>query len=229
MKLIVLTGGISCGKTTCSRYISQQYGIPVVDSDEIVHSVQQRGEPGYNRIVAEFGSAVLASDGSIDRRALGSIVFADAVRRRRLNAIIHPLVYRALLLQTLRHWLRREPIVVLDIPLFFEGRIPAFFFDEIVNVYSNPTIQLRRLMKRNSLTEEEAMSRIGAQMPGEIKCRRATIVLKNDGTEEEFKEQIGRMVDRLRERRLRIPRYPDPLFLLLLLVLLVVFLMVHRK
>ena len=87
MKLIVLTGGIACGKTTCSQYLKQHYGIPIVDSDEITHNVQQKGEIGYNKIVAEFGKGILNEDGSINRKELGSIVFKNVEQRRKLNSI----------------------------------------------------------------------------------------------------------------------------------------------
>ena len=228
MKLIVLTGGIACGKSTAAKIFSEDYHIPIVDSDLIVHELQKPGKPFYNKIIENFGTDVLKEDKTLDRKKLGSIVFNDASKRRVLNSITHSLVFRELIFSTIKLWISRHPIVIVDIPLFFEAKMPKSIFDDIINVYSNPEIQLQRLMNRNQFTLEEATSRIKSQIPGEKKCQMATIVINNDGTEEELREQIRKIVDKWNASSKLFSKYPDPLLVLIIVVVLVLFIIFLR-
>lgn len=172
MLRVGLTGGIACGKT----YVTEQLrslGCEVLDADQTARAVVEPGQPAYQEIVEEFGHEILQTDGTIDRAKLGAIVFADAPRRARLNAIVHPRVHEAQ-----ARWMaevtERNPaaIAVVDAALMIEsGGYQQV--DKLVVVYCAPEIQLARLMTRNNLSLEEAARRIAAQMPSNEKLKYA--------------------------------------------------------
>lgn len=231
MKLIVLTGGIACGKTTVGNYLQQRYKIPIVDSDKITYQLQKPGGKAYKKIVNTFGEAYLNSDKTINRKKLGDLVFHDFSERRKLNHIVHPLVLRSIFTEVIKSWFSKEPIVVVDIPLFFEIHMKPHFFDEVVCVAVKPEVQIERLMKRNSLSLEAAESRIKSQIPIEKKCKQSTYVIDNGGSEEETKKQIDVLIGKLKSQNQIFTRFPDPIYLLFILFLIVVIIVftVKRK
>ncbi|WP_304459843.1 dephospho-CoA kinase, partial [Alicyclobacillus sendaiensis] len=149
-------------------------------------------------IVAAFGEGVLQPDGSLDRKKLGAVVFQDEEKRLTLNRIVHPRVQQGMWQETMDYWREHpgEP-VVWDVPLLLEGTAKRFV-DEIVVVYASPATQLRRVMERDGLTEEEAMRRIRAQMPIDEKRAVATYVIENDGSLESTREQVQALWQKLR-------------------------------
>ncbi|MEW8978130.1 MAG: dephospho-CoA kinase [Symbiobacterium sp.] len=179
MRIVGLTGSIASGKSTVSA-ILRELGAPVIDADAIVHDLQRPGTPVTEAIAREFGPAVLRPDGSLDRAALGRIVFSDPARRRALEAIVHPAVRAEIERQV--EALRREgrAAVVLDIPLLFETGWDKRV-DEVWVVYVDETTQRARLMGRDGLSPAEAEARIAAQMSLEEKMRRADRVIDNRG------------------------------------------------
>lgn len=221
MKLIVLTGGIACGKTTVATILKDKYHIPIVDSDEITHKVQEPGGSAYAPIVKYFGESILNEDKTINRKALGDIIFQDKEKRHVLNKIVHPEVFKSLGFQTAMYYFSREPFVILDIPLFFEIKMPKFLFNDIITVAANPEIQLERLMKRNSFTEEEARHRIGSQMPIADKCKQSTIVIQNDSDREDLEKQVDKVVENWKKSSMFTTIYQDPIVLLLIFVLMI--------
>ncbi|KAK8887680.1 Dephospho-CoA kinase cab5 [Tritrichomonas musculus] len=222
MKLIVLTGGIACGKTTVGDYLQQYYNIPIIDSDKITYQLQRPGGSAYAKIVKVFGDKYLNSDKTINRKKLGDLVFHDFSERRKLNHIVHPLVLRTIFCETIKCWFSREPIVVVDVPLFFEIHMKPKFFDEVVTVAVKPEVQIERLMKRNNFSLETAESRIKSQIPIEKKCKQSTFVINNEGSKEETKKQVDSLIKKLRSENQIFTRYPDPIFLLFLLLLIIV-------
>ena len=162
MRIIGLTGSIASGKSTVSAML-REIGAAVVDADAIVHDLQRPGTPVLGAIVREFGPGVLRPDGSLDRQALGRIVFADAGRRRALEAIVHPAVRAEMRRQIEEHRRAGRPAVVLDIPLLFESGWDRMV-DEVWLVYVDGATQKARLMARSGLSPEEAEARIAAQM-----------------------------------------------------------------
>lgn len=180
MKVIGLTGSIGSGKTTVAAHL-RQLGATVIDADEGVRSVQAPGEEGLRQLVAEFGDEILSPSGELDRAKLARLVFADAPARKRLNAIIHPLV-RAWMAERLGEAdARGEAVVVLDIPLLYETRGDAGL-DAVILVYAPEDLMLRRLTELRGMTEADARARVAAQLPMEEKRRRATHVIENTGT-----------------------------------------------
>ncbi|MFS8639714.1 MAG: dephospho-CoA kinase [Symbiobacteriaceae bacterium] len=188
MRIIGLTGSIASGKSTVSAML-REIGAPVIDADAIVHDLQRPGTPVFEAIVREFGPAVLLPDGSLDRRALGQIVFADPDRRRALEAIVHPAVRAEIWRQVERHRRDGYPAVVLDIPLLYESGWDRLV-DEVWVVYVDPETQRARLMARSGLTPAEAEARIAAQMDLEEKAQRADRVIDNRGSLAETRAQV---------------------------------------
>lgn len=189
---IGLTGSIASGKSTVALMFEEQK-IPVVDADKIARDVVQPGEKAYQQIVETFGVNILRPDQTIDREALGAIVFADEAKRKELNAIVHPSV-REKMLADRDSWIHQgESCVVLDIPLLFESNLTNFV-DKTLVVFADETVQLRRLMDRNQYTEEEAHQRIKSQMSVAEKARMADAVINNNGTKNNSFEQLEQIL-----------------------------------
>lgn len=188
MRRIGLTGGIASGKSTVSTWL-REAGVPVLDSDTLARQAVAPHSPGLAEVVAQFGETLLLPDRSLNREALGALVFRDAEARARLNAIVHPRV-RALTEEALQRLeAAGETRVVLDIPLLYEVRDPTEF-ETVVVVYVDAATQLQRLMKRNSLSEADARARINSQLSLEIKKARAGVVIDNGGSFEETRRQV---------------------------------------
>ncbi len=199
-----LTGGIATGKSTVVRMLVKK-GARVIDHDALVHTLQEPGRPVWTRIVETFGRGILDDGGRIDRRKLGGLVFGNEDRRRALEGIVHPAVLEEAARE--RERIRREDgraIVLSDIPLLLEVGMQGLF-DLILLVYAPPEVQIARLMKRNSLTREEAAARLAAQMPIEEKLERADVVIRNDGSMRELERRVGEVWEELvlRERAKR--------------------------
>ena len=194
-KVIGLTGGIATGKSTVSNMFKAR-GIPVLDADQIAHDLLERGTKVFQQIVDEFGEDVVSSTGCICRKTLGRIVFDDASKRERLNNIVHPEVKRIMCQQIDAFKSSFEPVIVLDVPLLFESGFHTLC-DYTVVVYTDEETQLKRLMKRNNLTQEEAMKRINAQMPLKDKVQLADWVIDNSSHLLETEKQVVALIDKL--------------------------------
>lgn len=184
-RLIGLTGGISTGKSTASKYLETAYNLPILDADIYARDAVKVGSQALNAIASRYGASILLADGSLNRQQLGNIVFKDADERQWLEKQIHPLV-RAAFVQEINNSIAT---MVLVVPLLFEAQMTDLV-TEIWVVYCNPIQQLSRLMQRESLTPEAAQARISSQMPLKEKCDRATLVLDNSSTHEFLLEQV---------------------------------------
>ncbi|HEY5512309.1 MAG TPA: dephospho-CoA kinase [Geomonas sp.] len=191
MRIIGLTGGIASGKTSVANLL-ERLGAAVIDADLLAREVVQPGEQALAGIVAAFGAKVLDRDGSLNRAALAEIVFSDPAARRTLEAITHPAI-RARADEKLAR-LREAGVetVFYVAPLLIEAG-NASRVDEIWVVYLDAETQLARLMARDSLGREAALSRIGSQMAMEEKKRLGRIVIDNRGTREELEAQVLRL------------------------------------
>ena len=188
MIVIGLTGGIASGKSTVSA-ILRELGAPVVDADQIVRQLQAPGTPMLAAIVREFGPEVIRPDGSLDRAALGRVVFADPARRRALEAIVHPAVRQEMWKQVAECRARGARAVVLDVPLLLEGGLDRQV-DQVWVVWVDRETQLARLMARDGLDRTQAEQRINAQMSLDEKRQRADVVIDNCGTVEATRSQV---------------------------------------
>jgi dephospho-CoA kinase len=183
-----LTGSIAVGKSFVCNVL-RELGCHVLDADITAREVVAAGTPGLDRIVKEFGSEVLTSAGDLDRAKLASIVFADREKRELLNSIVHPLV-----IEQQDIWLSRiaaahpDGIAVIDAALMIEsGGYKRF--DKLIVVWCEPDIQLSRLMKRDGISEDEALRRIAAQMPQDEKKRHADHLIDTSKGYDETRRQ----------------------------------------
>ena len=186
---IGLTGGIASGKSTVARKL-EQLGAVTIDADVLARDVVALGTEGLKAVVARFGDSVLAADGSLDRRALARIIFADPQARADLNAIIHPLVReRAIELEAAAP---AGSVLVHVIPLLVEtGQQDKF--DAVVVVDTTVEEQLRRLTRRDGLTRAEAEQRVAAQASREERLGAATHVIDSSGPVRETMRQVGEL------------------------------------
>ncbi|WP_411841964.1 dephospho-CoA kinase [Salinicoccus sp. HZC-1] len=191
--IIGLTGGIASGKSTASAYIAEK-GYPVLDADKFAKQATAKGGPSYNGIIDAFGEKILTEDKEIDRKKLGAIIFNDPQQRNVLNELVHPEVRR--MMNEERDRLVEENHVFLDIPLLFENGLDDQC-DITLTIYVDESIQKARLMDRNGLTEAEAESRIGSQMPLSSKRDRSDFVLDNSGTRENLYAQIEEFLTKI--------------------------------
>jgi len=195
---VALTGNAAAGKSAVADLL-RDWGATIIDADAIVRALQQPGTAVFEAIVARFGPAVLAGDGTLDRAALRARVLADPGERRTLEAIVHPAVEaeRQRLLLEARG--SAEAIAVSDIPLLFEVMDPAGF-DAVVLVAAPESLRLERLVRLRRLPEREAAALIAAQLPAEAKRARADFVIDNDGTREALRDRTWMVWRKLRSR-----------------------------
>jgi dephospho-CoA kinase len=194
---LALTGGIATGKSYARQHF-EELGIPTVDADEIARKLPRRHSEALEAIVRRFGPAILNRNGTLNRRALAAVVFANPDARHDLEAILHPAVYRAI-----QAWfehlelLGRHRIGLADIPLLFEtGRDAGF--DKVIVTWCPEEQQIARMLERG-MTEQEAQQRMAAQLPSAEKKARADYVIDTSGPKDETSRQIDDIFDKLVE------------------------------
>ncbi|MEG0766920.1 MAG: dephospho-CoA kinase [Clostridia bacterium] len=180
MQTLAITGGIACGKSTATAVL-RTLGAPIIDADAICHALTAPEGLALPDIRAYFGDAVFALDGTLNRRALAQIVFADLYAKRALEAILHPRVQDAM-----EHAVRvlesqDFSIAVLDVPLLYEAGMERMA-DQVWVLYVPETEQIRRICERDGLSAEDALTRIHNQMSISEKIRRADVVIDTSGT-----------------------------------------------
>jgi len=193
--LIGMTGNIACGKSTVMEEL-RRLGAATLDADAVAHQVMRRGTPVHAGIVAAFGPGILASNGEIDRRALGAVVFSDAAALAQLETLVHPAV-----LAYTQEWLAgvTTAVAVVDAIKLIEAGI-ADQCDEVWVVTCPPEERARRLMEYRGLSAKEAWKRIRAQPPEEEKVRRADVVIDNGGPVARALTQVRTAWRRIRRR-----------------------------
>jgi len=182
-----LTGGVASGKSTVSA-ILDELGAVIIDADTLAREVVAKGTPGLEAVVEEFGEELLAADGELDRPAMGRLVFSDEPARRRLEGIVHPLVFERIV--ELEEGAPADAVVVHDIPLLAEtGR--AGEFDHVIVVDAPAELQVERMTADRGWSEEDAASRIAAQASPEKRRAIATIIIENTGTREDLRRRVA--------------------------------------
>ncbi len=193
MTLIIgLTGSIGTGKSTIANHF-KTLQIPVVDADLIARQVVEPGEDAYTVIVETFGEQILQEDETLDRKALGAIVFQDEAKRKQLNDIIHPAIRKEMLKQRDAYVQQEVPAVVLDIPLLYESKLTDYV-EKIIVVSVDSDVQLKRIVERDNSTETEAQQRINSQIPVSKKAEMADATIDNNGIVSESHEQLERIL-----------------------------------
>jgi dephospho-CoA kinase len=184
MLVVALTGGIGSGKSLAAQFFSD-LGANVIDADQLARAAIERGTPGFDEVVATFGDSIL-TDGQINRRALGEIIFADSGLRSQLESIIHPRVrdqFHAAVAA-----LRGDDVLIYEIPLLFETGV-ASSFDYVITVESEHSRRVERL-RAKGLRESEILARIASQASEEERASIADYVLENNGTRDELLRQV---------------------------------------
>jgi dephospho-CoA kinase len=190
MLRVGLTGGLASGKSTVAG-LFRTLGAFHVDADRIAHALMAPGGGAYGAVVARFGGGIVAADGTIDRRALASIVFADPSARADLNAIVHPLVRREITRTIEEHaaGLDPAPVALVDAALLVESGIHREL-DALIVAACRPETQIARAMARGGMTEAEARARIAAQAPLDVKRDAADYVIDTDTPLSETERQV---------------------------------------
>jgi dephospho-CoA kinase len=179
MHVIGLTGGIGTGKSTVATFLQQQ-GATILNADQIGHEVYVPGRPAFHELVEAFGGDIVAPDGSIDRKKLGAIVFADPKQMAKLNSIVHPRM-KGIMREKLQELQRAgTAIAVIEAAILFEARWDDLA-SEVWVTSAPPEIAARRVAERSNLTTEEAIERIKSQMSNEERTSRADIVIDTSG------------------------------------------------
>jgi dephospho-CoA kinase len=187
-----LTGGIASGKSTVAGMFAE-LGAKVIDADRLAHDLMRAPHPAYHEIVSHFGFEILDSQGEIDRKRLGAIVFRDLEKLRALNAIVHPRVIERTD-QLVEAFQLQDPraVVIVDAALVYEANLTDRFA-KIIVAWCRPDQQLDRLMAKAGLSREEAEHRIAAQVPAEEKRRRADYVVDCSGGLERTRTQVSEL------------------------------------
>ncbi len=197
MLRVALTGGVATGKSYVRARIASR-GVPTVDADALVHQLFAAGSEVSREVARTFGPAMIDSDGAVDRRALGAIVFRDPARRRELEAIVHPRVYDRIagwMSDQAEHGVRW---VLAEVPLLFEtGRDGEF--GRVIVAACPADEQVRRLLRRGGIDEAAARARLAAQWPIDEKVRRATDIVDTSGSFEETDRQVDAICTALDE------------------------------
>ncbi|MDR6692293.1 dephospho-CoA kinase [Microbacterium sp. 1154] len=196
MPLLALTGGIASGKSTIAALLADR-GAVVVDADAIVREVQSPGSPVLADIAAEFGPGVLQPDGSLDRPALGALVFGHPDRLARLNALVHPAV-RTESERRFAAAFAGDPsaVVVYDVPLLAEAR-GGDAWDLVVVAHCPAELRVRRLIDARGLSESDARARIGSQASDEDRLALADVVIDTSADMDATRRQVDDLWRRL--------------------------------
>ena len=189
--VIGLTGGIGSGKSVVGGVLAE-LGAHVIDTDKVGHDVYRPGSEGWRRIVEAFGRGIVAADGTIDRKRLGAIVFADDERRRALNAIVHPLIFQAVLEDMgARRAGGYHGHFVLEAPVLIEAKGTGMV-DQIWLVTASRSVVHTRLTSARSMTPEEIAARMDAQLSDDERRKHADLVIENDGDLVHLRAQVER-------------------------------------
>jgi len=190
--IVILTGGIASGKSTVADAF-KELKIEVIDADRISHDIVKPGEAGAKRIQQVFGDYFFVEDGSLDRAKMRDLVFSDPLQRIKLESLLHPLIR-----QEIQHQIERteSDYVILDIPLYAENKAENkahYVADRVLVVDVPESLQLSRLMQRDSLSENQAMQILKAQSSRAKRLELADDIIDNSGTMEQLSEAVKKL------------------------------------
>ncbi len=181
MRVIGVTGGIASGKSTVTDILKKRFSYIVIDADQLARQAVERGSPGLIKIAAVFGQEVIKENGELNRSLLGEMIANDEQARKKLNAIVHPVIKKLYDSQIAFYKKSGIPTVFYDCPLLFETNLQNSV-DETILVVSDKEIRINRIMKRDKLTREQATKRIEMQMSDEDKINLADTIIENNGS-----------------------------------------------
>ena len=188
MLVLGLTGGIACGKSTISLTL-QELGAVIIDGDVLSRALTAKDGAALPAIRAAFSDSVFHPDGTLDRRALGALVFADDAARSALDGIMQPMLREMIVERIEQARQQNASVCVLDMPLLYEKNLDELC-DRVWCAYIPREIQMERLMARDGFTREEAEARLRSQLPAEEKAARADVIIDTSGSIQYTKEKI---------------------------------------
>lgn len=195
MKVFALTGGSGVGKAAVSSYMREK-GVYIIDADEVSHEVVKQGTQCFDEIVATFGTELIKEDGELDRKRLGNIVFNDATKLKTLNKITHHYIFYKI--QSILNNLDCE-YVIIDGAVIIGNRFEALC-DFIVVVDAGFDVRMKRIMKRDNLSETAARARLNSQPDSEFYISHADYVIHNNTTLEDLKTEVDKVYKQIAER-----------------------------
>ena len=191
-----LTGGIATGKRTADKFFEEK-NIPIVDCDEIAHNIMNVNKPAWKDIKEVFGEKYLNEDQTINRKKLGKLVFNDPTKMKILNEITHPRIFQEMESQIAQYKSEGYSLIIVDAPVLFESHSEKYY-DKTLVISLPQDLQIKRLMARNNLTKEEALSRINSQMSLKEKEARATYVIENTGSVEDLYKKLNELLTKIK-------------------------------
>ena len=192
MLWIGITGSIGTGKSTFSELLRKK-GFFVLDADVLAKKNLEKTSPAYSKIVAEFGTKILNSEGDIEKNILAQIVFSDKKKLEKLEAITHPEIRIAVEKEKDEHRKNDQRYLFYDVPLLFEKNMDKSF-DLIVMVTCSPENQLKRIKARNNWSDEEIKKRLASQLPLSNKESRAHVLINNDGDVVQLEIEVDKFI-----------------------------------
>ena len=193
--IIGITGGIASGKTAVSDYV-KKLGYPVIDADELSREIMEPGSPVLNEVRKTFGKAVFQADGSLDRQALGRLVFSDRAARQQLDAITHPAIGRLAQQRFSEH--RGDALVFFVVPLLYESGMDQYC-DSVWLVHVDDALREKRLMARENIDAAYARQKKASQMTEMERLSHRPEVIRNDGDLEQLHKQVQALIKKLQK------------------------------
>ncbi|MCK8815796.1 dephospho-CoA kinase [Natroniella sulfidigena] len=187
---IGLTGGIASGKSTVADYL-EQLGATVLDADKIAHRLMEPQQEAWQKVVEYFGEEILLTNKQIDRNKLGEIIFNDPNAKEKLDQLTHPIIIKEIE-ESLKRLEQKKEIIIVEVPLLIEAGMEDLF-EEVWLVYLPREAQIERLMARNNLDYQAAVARVESQMPLAEKKDYADLIINNDLSEQELKEELRQL------------------------------------
>lgn len=189
--VIGLTGGIGAGKSVAAQLFAE-LGAVIVDADEVAREVVMPGQPALAEIVQAFGQEVLTTDGELNRQVLAQLVFADSEKLAELNRITHPRIIQHIDELVQKHRKQGAEVIIIDAALLIETGLWRNV-DKVLVVAAEDETRIRRIIRRNGFSREEAQKRLQSQMPQDEKVRQADFVIYNEGSLRELEVQVRRV------------------------------------
>ena len=196
-KVIGLTGGIGSGKSTVSQYLAE-LGAVIIDADKVGHEAFKPDTEAWHEVVATFGREILTTDGEIDRKKLGGIVFSQPEALSKLNGIMHPRMREMMKARIEEYRQQGTDVVVIEAAVLIEGNWTPLVDAVWVTVTPESAV-LQRLKKQRGLAEEQTLARIRSQLSQEERLKHADVVINNDGNLDEVKVKVKELWEKLHQ------------------------------
>ena len=189
MKVIGLTGGVGAGKSLVLTILRTKYNAEVMEADKVAHELMEPGEEGYLRIKETFGETILNSDGTINRTALGKVIFDNESAREQINSIIHPLVWKRI-----RQKISASQAGLIVVEFAIMGEEAEDIYDEMWYVHASEEVRMRRLLKNRGYSKERSEQIIRSQASELEYVRRCDRIIENDGSVEDLENQLAEIL-----------------------------------